>query len=116
MRVKRSHEPARGLTGCSHFRTPVLDCATSRAPDMMYRNAVTSVCSFMRALIETVGGLWCLMRLAIQSRFRLRGPYWRWRMETAFGHQPERSPSRWTRWRAVIDYGRWVYRMRRSLK
>ncbi|MHC4218337.1 MAG: hypothetical protein ACYSU7_07760 [Planctomycetota bacterium] len=64
--------------------------------------------------LETIGGLWELVRLAAGSGFRLRGPYWRWRHETAFGSDPGARPSRWQRALIVLDYGRWVYRMKRG--
>jgi hypothetical protein len=67
----------------------------------------------MRGLIETLGGLWELFLLAVGSRFRVRGPYWRWRYETAFGGDPAARPPRRQRLRAMLDYGRWVYRMKR---
>jgi hypothetical protein len=68
----------------------------------------------MRALFDTLGGLWELMLMALRTRFRMAGPYWRWRMETAFGADPRRRPPRRQRLRAVLDYGRWVYRMKRG--
>ncbi len=61
-------------------------------------------------LIEFLGGLWELARLGLISRFRFRGAYWSWRLHTAFGRG---YPSRGETLRAVLDYGRWVYRMRR---
>lgn len=64
-------------------------------------------------MIETLGGLWELALLAARSRFRLRGRYWRWRYETAFGSDPAVRPPRRQRLRAVLEYGRWVYRMKR---
>jgi hypothetical protein len=64
-------------------------------------------------MIDTMMGLLELLRLAWISRFRMRSPYWRWRFETAFGHDPSRMPTRRQRWRAMIDYGKWVHRMRR---
>ena len=67
----------------------------------------------MSKMIETLGGIWQLVLLALKTRCRLRGLYWRWRYETAFGSDPAKLPSRWQRWRATIDYGRWVYRMKR---
>ena len=66
--------------------------------------------------METIGGLWALAGLAFKTHFRLRGPYWRWRYETAFGHEPDRYTTRRQRFRAMLDYGRWVYRMRKHLK
>ena len=67
----------------------------------------------MRRLVEILGGLWELLLLAVRSRFRLRGAYWRWRDETAFGGDPAARPPLGQRLRAVLDYGRWVYRMKR---
>lgn len=65
----------------------------------------------MTLLLEYIGGLWELTRLGLLSRFRFRGAYWTWRMHTAFGRgYPE---SRAETLKSVLDYGRWVYRMRR---
>ena len=68
----------------------------------------------MRHLEEVVGGLWELFLLGVRSRFRLRGSYWRWRAETAFGTDAARRPGAVQRIRAVLSYGRWVYRMKRG--
>jgi hypothetical protein len=60
---------------------------------------------------ETIGGVYELVRLGFISRFRFSGAYWTWRLHTAFGRgYPRRSELR----RAVLDYGRWMHRMRRS--
>jgi hypothetical protein len=67
----------------------------------------------MRWLRETIGGAWELLRLGALTRFRLTGAYWRWRNETAFGADPARRPPRRQRLRAILDYARWVHRMRR---
>ncbi len=64
-------------------------------------------------LLETLGGLAALCRLAAACGFRFRGRYWRWRLETAFGSDPADWPPRRERLGAILDYGRWVYRMRR---
>ncbi len=66
----------------------------------------------MRRIEETLGGLWELCLLAVKTRFRFRGRYWRWRFETVFGGDPAARPSRRRRLRAVLDYGRWVYRIK----
>jgi hypothetical protein len=63
-------------------------------------------------LLDTLGGLYELARLAVLSRFRFRGPYWSWRMHTAFGRGV--PASRMEVVRAVLAYGRWMRRMRRS--
>jgi hypothetical protein len=66
----------------------------------------------MRSILETLGGLYELARLAVISRGRFRGAYWSWRVHTAFGRGiPE---SRGELVRAVLAYGRWVSRMRRG--
>lgn len=66
----------------------------------------------MRRVLDTIGGLYELARLAVLSRFDFKGPYWTWRLHTAFGRgYPE---SRAELIRAVLDYGRWVHRMRRD--
>ncbi len=68
----------------------------------------------MRHFIDTIGGMCELLLLAAKSRFRLRSGYWRWRYETAFGTDPSRMPPRTARLRAIVDYGRWVYRTKRG--
>lgn len=65
----------------------------------------------MRQLLDTLGGIYQLARLGFLSRFRFRGPYWRWRLHTAFGNG---LPTRRQRFRAVLEYARWVHRMRRD--
>lgn len=67
----------------------------------------------MSRVWETIGGVWELGRLAAASRFRLRGRYWRWRAETAFGSDRSARPPALARLRMMLDYGRWVYRMKR---
>ena len=68
----------------------------------------------MRHLLANLAGCWELMLLAIRSRCRLRGAYWRWRHETAFGTDPAHQPSRWAQLRQVLAYGRWVHEMKRG--
>ncbi|MHC4949063.1 MAG: hypothetical protein ACYTG1_12530 [Planctomycetota bacterium] len=68
----------------------------------------------MRRLLDTLGGLGLLLMLAARSGFRLRSGYWRWRTETAFGADPAARPPRRERLRAILDYARWAYRMRRA--
>ena len=67
-------------------------------------------------IIENACGLWALLVLAARSGFRLGGPYWTWRMETAFGADPARRPPLHERWRQVLAYGRWVHRMKRDYR
>jgi hypothetical protein len=68
----------------------------------------------MGRVINTLGGIWELFLLAAGSGFRMRGRYWRWRHETAFGRDDGVRPGRWQRVRAMLDYGRWVHRMKRG--
>lgn len=66
----------------------------------------------MRWFIDTVGGLWQLLRLGVITRFRFRGDYWSWRMATAFGRgMPE---TRGGLVQSVLEYGRWMHRTRRG--
>ena len=67
----------------------------------------------MKWIIETIGGLFELAMLALRTGFRFSGPYWRWRLETAFGADPARRPPRRQRLHAALEYGRWVWRMKR---
>jgi hypothetical protein len=67
----------------------------------------------MRTLVVFVDGLWQLLRLAVITRGRVRGRYWHWRQETAFGSDPSRMPGPAQRMAAVIRFGHWVGRMRR---
>jgi len=65
----------------------------------------------MRWLLDTLGGLYQLARLGVITRFRFRGAYWQWRLHTAFGRG---YPSRGEQWRSVLDYARWMHRMKRG--
>jgi hypothetical protein len=60
--------------------------------------------------LDPLRAAWELSRLAVLTRFRLRGPYWTWRMHTAFGAS---TPPRGEVIRSIIEYGAWVWRMRR---
>ena len=61
-------------------------------------------------VIDLLGGVYQLARLAVITRFRFRGPYWEWRIHTAFGRGlPE---SRREIVAAVIEYGVWMHRTR----
>ena len=63
-----------------------------------------------RVLLDACIGF---LRLAIATRFRLRGAYWRWRMETAFGTDRSKCPDRKQMVRLAIEYAAWTTRMRR---
>jgi hypothetical protein len=64
----------------------------------------------MHRLLENLGALYELARLGVISRFRFRGPYWQWRLHTAFGRG---YPPRRELIGAVLAYGRWIRQMRR---
>jgi hypothetical protein len=66
----------------------------------------------MRRVIEVIGGVYELARLAVITRFDFRGDYWTWRLHTAFGRGMPASRSALVR--AALEYGRWVHRMRRD--
>ncbi len=66
----------------------------------------------MSYVLETLGAIYELLRLGVVSRFRFRGPYWSWRLHTAFGRgYPE---TRLAFVSSLLEYGRWVHRMRRG--
>lgn len=64
----------------------------------------------LRELLAVPVAVYELARLALVSRFRFKGPYWQWRLHTAFGRG---YPGRRELLRSVLAYGRWVGRMRR---
>ncbi len=64
----------------------------------------------MRWFLDTLGGLYQLARLGVVTGFRFKGPYWTWRLHTAFGRG---YPPRGEMFCAMLEYGRWVHRMRR---
>jgi hypothetical protein len=69
----------------------------------------------MRHLLDTLGGLYQLVRLAALTRFNLRGAYWQWRMHTALGSEAAEPGAVRRNLRSVMDYARWVHRMRRGV-
>ncbi len=66
--------------------------------------------SGLKRLFETVLGLWALFVLLCHSRFRLRGQYWQWRWQTAFGRG---EPAFFEKAVSLLDYARWMHQMRR---
>jgi hypothetical protein len=65
-----------------------------------------------RRVIAAVSAL----RLGFATGFRLRGAYWRWRLETAFGTDPGRMPDARERREAMVDYLVWTHRMRKLMR
>jgi hypothetical protein len=59
-------------------------------------------------MIRTIAALIALVRAGSASRWRIRGRYWRWRTETAFGNYPVKANQKL---RAMLDYGAWVDEM-----
>jgi len=60
--------------------------------------------------MKMIFGLWALLRLGWKSRFRMRGKYWNWRKETAFGDFLVKNGEKR---RAMLEYGQWVAEMRK---
>lgn len=62
--------------------------------------------------ITLIQGCLGLAVLGVSTRFRLKGPYWTWRTQTAF---PEGKPAggRAELIRLAIEYGAWSWRTRR---
>lgn len=65
----------------------------------------------IRRLVENLFALYELARLGVVTRFRFRGPYWQWRLHTAFGRGYPASRAELLS--AVLAYGRWIHRTRR---
>ena len=66
----------------------------------------------MSRLLDTIGALFQLLRLGLITGFRFRAPYWSWRLHTAFGRgYPLRRRELFA---SILEYGRWVHRMRRG--
>ncbi len=61
----------------------------------------------------TLRALYELARLAVITRFRMKGAYWQWRTTTALGPEGLAALPAVERRRAVLEYGKWVARMRR---
>ena len=66
--------------------------------------------------MHALRGAWNLLLLGFATRFRLRGKYWSWRMETAFGADRSKWPPAHERRRAALEYGAWVGSMRRIMR
>ena len=67
-------------------------------------------------MMHALRGIWNLALLGAKTGFRLRGRYWTWRMETAFGADRSKWPSAAARRKAAIEYGAWVGEMRRMCR
>ena len=65
----------------------------------------------MRATLETILGLFGLLRLLVLSRFRMKGAYWQWRQHTAFGNGEFPKGQRLA---SILEYVRWIHQMRRQ--
>jgi hypothetical protein len=70
----------------------------------------------MGSVRDTISGCWCLLSMAVATRFRMRGRYWSWRRETAFGSDRSRWPKAADRRRAIVEYARWAASMRRLVR
>jgi len=68
----------------------------------------------LRRALDVIGGLYELARLGWLTRFRFRGPYWRWRLHTAFGRGYPASKIELLR--NTLRYGVWMRRMRRGMR
>jgi hypothetical protein len=67
----------------------------------------------MRYLLDTIGAIFELGRLGLITGFKFRGEYWSWRMNAAFGRGYPATRREMVH--SVLEYGRWVHRMRRGL-
>lgn len=62
--------------------------------------------------LEYLGAIWQLLRLGVITRFRFSGPYWSWRMATAYGRG---KPDRPRMLLDIIAHARWIHRSRRGM-
>ena len=67
----------------------------------------------LRSSRHFVTGLLGLFLLCIRYRGRFKNSYWQWRRETAFGQDASRSSGGVDRWWAILDFGAWVWQIRR---
>lgn len=67
----------------------------------------------LRWMLDTLGGCIELVRLGIITGFRMRGPYWTWRTQTAFGRGWPKTKGE--QLASILEYARWVRRMRRQM-
>jgi hypothetical protein len=65
----------------------------------------------MRHHLDTLWAFYELARLFIITGGKLKGAYWTWRWQTALGNN--HGKTRTELLRAMIEYGRWVAKMRR---
>ena len=68
----------------------------------------------MQTLRNLIPGFLGLLHLGFATRFRIRGAYWRWRMETALGADRDTWPSAGERLRSILAYGAWARRLRKA--
>lgn len=54
--------------------------------------------------------------MGLRAGINPRNKYWQWRMHTAFGSDESRWPSARERRRAMLEYGEWVWNMRRYMR
>ena len=66
----------------------------------------------MRHVLLTLAAGWELLRLGFVTGFKFKGPYWRWRMHTAFGRGMPATRGEY--YRSILHYGRWVHQQRMS--
>ncbi|HLP82720.1 MAG TPA: hypothetical protein VK157_00075 [Phycisphaerales bacterium] len=68
----------------------------------------------MRHHLDTLWALYELARLYVITGGKLKGAYWTWRWQTALGDNHGKSRRELVQ--AMLEYGRWVARMRRAAK
>ena len=89
----------------------LLDYKRARRRDLSSYSHLRTISRMSPSIL--IDALFGFVRLGIATRFRFRSPYWRWRMETAFGSDPALHPSRLQKIRLAIEYAAWTTRMRR---
>jgi hypothetical protein len=62
-------------------------------------------------VVTLPGAVLALLRLGVATNFNFDGAYWKWRWQTAWGNGEK--PKGREKLRAMMEYARWVARMRR---
>ena len=66
----------------------------------------------MKRVLDFITALYELARLGVLTGFRFRGPYWSWRMHTAFGRGMPATKRELVA--SILEYGAWAHKMRRG--
>ena len=87
--------------------------AIYRSAPLLNRFASWSEGPLMSSARRVIEGCLGLLLLVIAHKGRFKREYWRWRQETAFGVDGKANLSRGARWKAILAFGQWSWRLRK---